>query len=401
MKLSIFFSLMIISTWGSLSRLYAESYNLDQIIKIAQEKNLDSKEKSEEVLQARYQVQNQIGQILPSLHLGQIVSILQVEMIDLISSFLGFLYPSNWFQWKEKKYLYQAERYSYKSMIANQISHVIGLSYQVDTLREALDIYYKYRDNISHFVEMNRERFDIGEIPLSDLKPLEIFEIRIHQDIDHLEYTYNISKQLLYSVLNLDIPYEKFNLEPLPLEQGSEDDTDNILSLERIQSSIKRSPEMRSLYYMIKGAKARSTSSYFDFLSLKGNQSNAFGYGYLSHINIARSSQKVLKIRKKRSALQLEKALRQADSDYKLRKHLIKDNKKSYELALEWESVLKDLLKGGQSYVPEEFLSALKTQVELSSNMMRNKYLMTQSIWQLKRLEMRGEFSQYAYIRKK
>ena len=114
---------------------------LDDVIVQAKKNSFASRKKVEDLYQARKNIKVKVGSLLPgintSLGIDLTFGIINGEFINIIPSFLGFLVPDNWFRWKESKLFYMSEKYSFITLLANQVNTVENIFYTINSLRKS------------------------------------------------------------------------------------------------------------------------------------------------------------------------------------------------------------------------------------------------------------------------
>lgn len=93
-------------------------FKLDEIVKGLKDNNYDVQNKLQTLIQTHLQVKVKMARLFPSFDISKVASLV-VGDFTAVASFIGFLFPSNWFDWKESKLFYLAQRQSYKTLLAN------------------------------------------------------------------------------------------------------------------------------------------------------------------------------------------------------------------------------------------------------------------------------------------
>ena len=82
---------------------YAREYSKEELIQVTKSSSYDLKEGAEDVYQAKKDIQVKLGVILPHLNFGAVLAAVELNFVDLGTSIAGFLFPSNWSEWKASK----------------------------------------------------------------------------------------------------------------------------------------------------------------------------------------------------------------------------------------------------------------------------------------------------------
>ena len=108
--------------------------DLATVIARAKNQNYSVRQEAERKFQAKKRVNAAIGNLLPHLSAGSILSVAlagPAGMIELVGDLLPFLFPSNWFQMKATKRLLEAEKKSFASLRGNEVFDAESLFYGV------------------------------------------------------------------------------------------------------------------------------------------------------------------------------------------------------------------------------------------------------------------------------
>ncbi len=111
--------------YGDPSRSITLSY--DQLIERAKNSTYNVAEKAERVYRARNNIRIARSNLLPHFSGRSIISMILFPasgfgLIDTIGNLIPFIFPANWYKVEEAKFMADAEKYSYQSLIANEVN---------------------------------------------------------------------------------------------------------------------------------------------------------------------------------------------------------------------------------------------------------------------------------------
>ena len=167
-------------------------YSIKDIISQVQSNNFDVRSKAEKVYRAKKNIKVKIGRLLPGLNFSNTVgaAFAGVEAaggsyggaIGVASSFLGFLFPSNWFKLKESKLFFEAERRSYNTLIANQINASETLAYTVHLTKRFKDLFDNYISEMDQILKVSQLRSEYGEDTKDMVLQIENLQLLMKHD---------------------------------------------------------------------------------------------------------------------------------------------------------------------------------------------------------------------------
>ena len=282
---------------------FKRCYTLEEIVEKLKRDNYDIRDKLQGLIQVRHNIKVKRARLIPSFNLSLGVSAGLMDFIA-VPSLLGFLFPSNWFNWKESKLFYLAQRESYKTLLANQISTGIELYFIlhqefVDT--EIYSHYYSLIKNIESFFEEEIKKGN-KKITSYHLRRLRSFKSSAKIKAILLENEFKDTFPLLANLMAMPID-ERWDqssiiLKKLPTLSKFKKEDPNAFYHE----VINLSPEVKAIEYLLLATKYTKKSRIFSFLTPSASNDESLGAGYISQIKIVKSRKKQLEIKKEKTA---------------------------------------------------------------------------------------------------
>ena len=124
------------------------SITLDQAMGRARFDTYRTQQAAQRVFRAKENISKAWGKLLPNISLSSITSL---NLVDIASGFVSFIFPANWFYLQETKLDFSAEKAAYLSLRANEMNMVENLFYTVE------------RDQMS-LAETNLELKNMGDL---------------------------------------------------------------------------------------------------------------------------------------------------------------------------------------------------------------------------------------------
>lgn len=362
------------------------SYTVQQLIDNAKRKNYSIRANAEKVYRARQQIRVAMGRLLPSLNFGTIMAGVQMDYFDLVPSLLGFLFPSNWFRWKESKLYFQAERRNYAIMIANEINAVESLAYRVHSIKVLEQIYVFYLEKVNGIVEVAQKRKAAGEDTADISLKFENIALKMSHDIAVLRNEIRKQSSNLANAIALDLTnnWDSFDIAPIALPDLS--DKHPLDSEAYLSEVFRKSLEIKAFAFLRKAAKYSRYNRSFQFLSPNGDADGSFGFGYFAFVNIGKSKEREIEVKQEELNSNLKTATRKAISDYNLSLKLFKRSIAGFQNAEGWYDVLDAKFKEGGEYVPSEYVDAFESLLAFKSRIVQAQHFFLISKAQIERL---------------
>jgi hypothetical protein len=388
----IFLLLISVAPCYGNSQEFPAPYSVAQLVAQARRDNYRIRADAEKVYRARQQVRIAMGRLLPSLRYGIVMTGVLENYRDLVPALLGFLFPHNWFRWKENKLYSYAERLHYGVLIANEINVVHTLAYRLHSLMALEGIYQHYNEKIRDLVAIARERFALGE-DSAELS-LSMANVQLLLEHDLLQLRNERTKCQMEIAYAIALPpgsdWQRFALAPISLPDLSQVAP---LSFEGIiERVLERSFERTALVYLKKAAHYSSFTRAFQFLAPTGDMDGAFGFGYPAYVSIGRSNERELAVRQEQMDANLSTAARKFVSDHNTALELYKVSAEGFVNAEAWYEVLVHKYREGGEYEPTQFLRALDSLMSFHSRKVQAQHYYLISRAQVDRLEWRAPY---------
>ncbi len=273
-----------------------------------------------QVYQTKLDVNMRRSQLLPSINLGAALNSLGGGFfLSSVSFLMPFLIPSNWFNYKESKYVFEAEKFSYYltklNTYASAYSTVVTIAGDLE-LKKVLEQQYK---NLLRIQEMIQLRYDFGLVTDTDLS-----RTKAQTQLAFIQFS-QMEQLIVRQIASLRL------LLALPLEteiqianfKTVDSDIEAIPAQDVFKKALAKSPEHSQVLNLISASKEGKWSRAFAFLngaSLStngmGNQSAAFnqatasaqfnfGFSLFPAYQMSQLAIKQLELRKKEIQLEL------------------------------------------------------------------------------------------------
>lgn len=367
---------------GSITCTYQKCVSLEEAANTAVNNGYPKRENLELVFQARQRILSSIGHLLPRLEFTVGRGDLPTAALNTITNMMGFLMPSNWFDWKESKLVYEAQKSSFTGILRNVITDTESLYYNIHRVSMDLKIYEYYGQHLTTFIDELEKAPNVNE---QDILLLTNLRDEINANAAYLNgvisswYTYDIAVAMAYpNQGDLGInPIALPDLRDIPNYPITQSD------LERVKTN---STDLATLRYLIKAAHYSRLSRIFSFLSPNGTPDNpgvgiSFGMDNITDVRIASSEKRLLEIQLEETTARLESTFRKLVDTYNSTLDLYKQyqNAKGPNRAL-FKSVLDNYNHAGVLSA-ESLIRAIDwaLKFELNRNFVQHLYLITKS----------------------
>jgi hypothetical protein len=377
---------------GSITCSYSKCVSLEEAARTAVDNGYPKRVNLELVFQARQRILSSIGHLVPRLEFTVGRGDIPSSALNTVSSMLGFLMPSNWFDWKESKLIYEAQKSSFTGILRNVITDTETLYYNIHRVSMDLKIYEYYANHLTQFIEEIRSSGKASEddiLMLTNLRDEIVANAAYLNGVISSWYTYDIAVAMAYpnqGELGIN-PIQLPDLRNVPTYPVTESD------LERVKNN---STDLQTLHHLIKAAHYSRLSRIFSFLSPSGSNENpgvgiSFGIDNIADIRIASSEKHLLEIQMEETAARLESTFRKLVDTYNASVDLYKQyqNAKGPNRAL-FKSVLERYNNEG-NLSAEKLIRAIDwaLKFELNRNFVQHLNLITKT--QMDNLLVNGE----------
>ncbi|MEN0059455.1 MAG: TolC family protein [Bdellovibrio sp.] len=272
-----------------------------------------------DVQQAKAQVAQARGNLLPSVNLGSLISSGPIFMLTSVSMLLPFLMPSNWMNLRESTWLLRAQATSHYLAELNAYASAYSLYYTIlgdMQLRES--IYHQYQ-NLRAIEEELRIPADMGTVRMEEYLQAQAQAEMAFIQVSQLDEVIKTERAAIRKMLGLDLSQE-ISFVPVAISASS---VEGQLPQDLIEQVHKNSPETVQMSHMITAAQYATWSKGFSFLSgaslgmsrsvdggafssVTRNGSVNLGFGYFPALELSNLNVQQLQLRKKE--LRLEQA---------------------------------------------------------------------------------------------
>lgn len=274
-------------------------------------RNIDIAVALNEVQQAKAQVSQARGSLLPSINLGGVISSGPSFMLTSVSFLLPFLMPSKWMDLKESTYLLKAQGTSYYLAQLNGYASAYSVYLTVLGDMQLRDALQKQYENFKGIEDNLRLPAEVGIIRKEDYLQAQaqarLAFVQVSQ-LDELLLREKASvRQMLGLELDQEIVFEQSHVPASPVESMSPQ-----ALLDKVHES---SPETAQMNAMIMAAQYAKWSKAFSFLSgsslgvNRPSSGGAFssvtqsgsvnlGFGYFPALEISNLNIEQLRLRK-------------------------------------------------------------------------------------------------------
>lgn len=373
------------------SGIQAKTYTREDLVQLTQEENFSVQEKAQKYFRSYHNIRISTGMLAPSLNFNTVVSGIEGNYFGLVSSLFGFMFPSNWFQWKEKKELFQAERLSFASLIGNEVNAVLVIYYRIHHLLSLEEIYQQYLKDFEVIIKLAQTRFEEGEESAPGYLSIKNAVTKLRNDIISIQAELRKSQYELAKTANLENgSWQNVRMAKMELPDLSHE---NPLDIDVIKKqSLDLSYELQQFDFLIKASKWTVLRRKFSFLSPASEQEAAFGFGYRSSIKVGRSQNNELLIKQKEQQANIIYAVHEAVNNYNTNIRLYQENATGWENTKLLKQSLYTELECGEDLKLERFVALLDELLSFHSKVIQaqHKFLISQT--QIDRLLLKAPY---------
>ncbi|MBF0206578.1 MAG: hypothetical protein HQK53_06785 [Oligoflexia bacterium] len=366
---------------------------------------LPTRERYESVFRARQTVVARLGNILPRFELSLGYGMNPLSILNFVGNLLGFLMPSNWYNWKESKLMHLAEVSSFQSLLQDQVSNTEILYYNIHRINFDLLIYDYYIERLEKFISDLRSVATtpvvipsiavIMPVPEVDMLILENYLAEIKATKIYLD---GVIRELDEYDIAIAMNYPNISgvgIKPLLLRDLSRNPhyTISDADIKRIKNKSKT---LLALRYMRSAARYARKSRTWAFLGTGGSGTEtsigiSFGLDNIANVRIARSEERSIDILITQTAYDIENIFRKAVDSYNASIDLYKQYTEGKEpnRAL-FRTILSHYNREGK-LMSEQLIRAIDwaLKFELGRNFVQHFYLTAYS--QMQRLLVQGK----------
>lgn len=285
--------------------------SLKEAIDLSKTNSFENRVDAIRVYQARQFIKVRVGQLLPSfnLRIGY-----PLEWFDFVPNLVGFLFPSNWFRLKESKLHAKASEQSYFTLVSNQVNSTESLFYNIHRELVNFQVYKNHWDYLQKLTTLMIERELQGELAPEEVERAKIYLGEVSINKISLENSFSELYASLGYAIDLPNDWDGYQIKKLGLPDLSEIEPIDFDSF--IDQILKNSYELKALGFLKKAAKYSKRARAFEFLTPDSDTDSAFGFGYISNINIGKADEEIVKIQTEMMNANLKEALYKTVANY-------------------------------------------------------------------------------------
>jgi len=331
-------------------------YSIDELTGRAKYINYSVAQEAERVFQAKLNIGVARGNLLPKLNLKSLVGIFTGDYLSAVGTVLPFLFPSNWFNWKISKELYQAQKNSFASLRGNEMNTVEGLYYLILRDQIVLERLKKHIDWMKQTQEGLRREEAVGTVPGGAADYFGTSVALLERDRINFETLIRTQYGQLSQATALPPIQGIAGLVPVAFPP-----LDNIQPIDPAdfyKDAQNKSYEVKSLNFLLQAAKYAKSEIYFSFFDMEGT--NGIGFGTPYQIKVAKSQQNEIKKKTDEtlSLIELKSSLVTMEYNQALESYrLATSSLKSTEKRLKW--VIDRHLQGDGTIDENEFVDQI------------------------------------------
>lgn len=369
--------------------------SVQEATKKAVENGFPTREEFEALFLARQKIFMSIGRLLPrfEITLGPRSGLTPLGILDCISSLFAFLLPSNWFDWKESKLMYEAERYIYLGILQDQVSNTEILYYNIHQVDYDLLIYNYYIQHLQALVDEIKVNFSkrIGQVTEEQLLQLEQLLEGIKGDAAYLDTVIRSIDQYDLAVAMGRTSVRGLGITSIDLPDLSKMVAPAVTDAD-LEIVKKKSSTLMALRYLRRASDYNKYSRIFSFLSAGSSASSggsggasigiSIGFDYIANIEVSKSNSRSLDIRIEQNLANIEniylKNMGVLSGSIDIYKYYMKGKEPNRAL---FRSILKKYEQEGVLDV-QPLINAISfaLKFELSRNFIQHYYLTSESI---------------------
>lgn len=312
--------------------LFAQNLKLlsiDDITKKVKTDNFTILQNAEKVYQGKENIKYARASLLPKLNLWNVLKLGTIiidplSLGDLIQDVAPFLIPTNWFKWRQDKYLFQAKKEQYRALWANEITTVRLLFMSVFRDKALASLVANKTKKYKEIYEIAKARnlFGHGNIfALNIIRDRYLSLVEDSRNLDNMIYSETKELQLLSGIDNQKLI--KLLAPPLPHLLGAR----KIDATKFILKAIDASPEVFQYEHIINALSEMKDIIYFSVLGTSSYSSaggvfdhipiqDGLGFGLGPSLAIVESEGRILKIQQKASSETIKRQVNTLVKEY-------------------------------------------------------------------------------------
>lgn len=266
-------------------------YGLEDLYRRVKSSSYDTRLGVERLYQANEEIRLQRSKLIPGISVGTVLSVVDglSGVLSIATTLAGnlmpFIFPSQWYMLDRSKALYEAEVFSYRTLVANQMNLVEGLYYGI--LRDMF--YLAKRKEMSPYLAKQYQEMVIRE-QMGLVRPGTSLTFRnfILQNDGDIRVLENMIRTQ-YAILSRGVGLSPRNgIKALKVSAIPNLDIAGSVNNDAITARVlSQSLELKQLYYMERAAALQKTATSWSFI----NPSSWVGFSVsiLHEVSLAKS----------------------------------------------------------------------------------------------------------------
>ncbi|MEK6772325.1 MAG: hypothetical protein AABY64_00160 [Bdellovibrionota bacterium] len=369
------------------------TYSTDDLVGRAKFMNYTVRQKAQEVYRAKMGVAVALGNLSTHLNLKDVLGFIvegPLSFVESIGNFMPFLFPSNWFKFKESKELHRAEIKSYAALRGNEMNAVETLSYLHLRNIQVAQFIGQELEWLKQIQKNLETKELVGDLPqgTSLLFSMKVGTLSLDKgQIDTFLSTENtfLAQAVAFPIVK---PLMLAPLNPIDLTHAEALSPDSCF-----QTVLTESLEISAIDFMIKASKHQTEVR--RYLYLDPSSDGVLSSGTPSSIRIGESYENELKIKRKEIASFMQKKCADTMSERNNAVQTYKTSALYLKNALALKKLLaqKVILEGSASTeVLLEIVSNSEDVIKLKSNIVSSQIQFLASESKLNRLTLTGYY---------
>lgn len=254
---------------------------IKEAVVMALNRSFESKKSFITVFQSQLNIISKLSNLIPSLEISLGGGQYPINIFETLSYLIGFLIPSNWFDWFESIYLYKAQAYLYIHTLINLAitTQMIFYIYHLNIIDYFIVKYY--HQNLFELVQHVDLAPNVYKVSEEDYLRLKQYIIEL--EIQMLEIKQTLEQEIgnFAFTLNYQGDWHELGLEMFnhPKEKHEYIEVDDW-----INTGLKNSNYLVAIKYQILAARFARFSRLFSFFSIQ--QDNTIGLKFsLSYVS--------------------------------------------------------------------------------------------------------------------
>lgn len=319
---------------------YTKCLSLDNVVQKSTHMAFDTKIKLQNVQQQYLNTFVMLGKLLPNLNFGNIKSIASLDA-SVVSNFVGFIFPSNWYRWKESKHLLKSQQWSFYHFLSSQVRLGEISYFSIHLLNTYRYIFLHYLT----YIDAALEYFHDHENP--SVHSAEIHLIKVFRS-ETAQKEFEMQKELALQVPNLltnigfmiDENWDNTFIQKLSLPVNP--NLEKISLPNYLQIAYDKSLMLKTNKELYEASKYNKKTLYFDWMDPNGSKDNSLGFGLPFRIKIVKSNQKQIKTQEEKILSSIQSQMRNIIDAYNIYTDYYVENAKGIREA----SILLEIIRG-------------------------------------------------------